>query len=119
MFSDGSTVACDTLIGPGLATWDLSLLKDTRLKERMNLQFRAGAFNLLNRANFTTPNRGCLHPLRSFIHGGRHHQHGNYVAADSARPQTALVNFRHQSGRMQVSPTAVSARPVTIIGQFA
>jgi len=46
----------DTLIGPGLATWDLSFLKDTPIRERLNLQFRAELFNLLNRANFNTPN---------------------------------------------------------------
>jgi hypothetical protein len=46
----------DTLIGPGLATWDFSLLKDTPLREGLNLQFRAELFNLLNRANFNTPN---------------------------------------------------------------
>ena len=46
----------DTLIGPGLATWDLSVLKNTAVGERMNLQFRAEIFNLLNRANFNTPN---------------------------------------------------------------
>jgi Carboxypeptidase regulatory-like domain len=46
----------DTLIGPGLATWDLSFLKDTRLSERTTLQFRAELFNVLNRTNFNTPN---------------------------------------------------------------
>jgi hypothetical protein len=46
----------DTFIGPGLATWDFSAVKDTRLKERLSLQFRAEIFNLLNRANFNTPN---------------------------------------------------------------
>jgi hypothetical protein len=46
----------DTLIGPGLATWDLSFLKDTPLREGLNLQFRAELFNLLDRANFNTPN---------------------------------------------------------------
>ena len=46
----------DTLTGPGLATWDFSALKDTRIRERMNLEFRAEIFNLLNRANFNTPN---------------------------------------------------------------
>ena len=46
----------DTLTGPGLATWDFSMLKETSLHERMNLQFRAEIFNLLNRANFNTPN---------------------------------------------------------------
>ena len=46
----------DTLMGPGLATWDFSALKDTRLSEKVGLQFRAEFFNLLNRANFNTPN---------------------------------------------------------------
>ena len=46
----------DTITGPGLATWDFSAVKDTRLRENLNLQFRAEIFNLLNRANFNTPN---------------------------------------------------------------
>jgi len=46
----------NTLIGPGLATWDFSAIKDSKLNERLNLQFRAEIFNLLNRANFNTPN---------------------------------------------------------------
>jgi hypothetical protein len=46
----------DTLVGPGLATWDFSTVKDTSLHERLTLQFRAEIFNLLNRANFNTPN---------------------------------------------------------------
>jgi hypothetical protein len=46
----------DTLIGPGLATWDFSAFKTTTLRERLSLQFRAEIFNLLNRANFNTPN---------------------------------------------------------------
>jgi hypothetical protein len=46
----------DTFIGPGLVTWDFSVLKNTRIRESLNLQFRAEIFNLLNRANFNTPN---------------------------------------------------------------
>jgi hypothetical protein len=46
----------DTLTGPGLATWDLSFLKDTAVRENFHVQFRAELFNLLNRANFNTPN---------------------------------------------------------------
>lgn len=46
----------NTLIGPGLATWDFSALKNTSINERLSLQFRAEIFNLLNRANFNTPN---------------------------------------------------------------
>jgi Carboxypeptidase regulatory-like domain/TonB-dependent Receptor Plug Domain len=55
----------DTLIGPGLATWDFSLHKDTRIGERENLQFRAEFFNLLNRANFNTPNPVVFTPALS------------------------------------------------------
>jgi hypothetical protein len=46
----------DTLIGPGLATWDFSILKDTQITERLRIQFRAELFNILNHANFNTPN---------------------------------------------------------------
>ena len=46
----------DTLTGPGLATWDFSVLKNTPINERLNLQFRAEIFNILDRANFNTPN---------------------------------------------------------------
>jgi hypothetical protein len=52
----------DTLTGPGLATWDFSVLKDTRIRERVNLQFRAEIFNLLNRANFNLPNAVVFTP---------------------------------------------------------
>jgi len=52
----------DTLIGPGLGTWDLSFLKDTPLRENLNLQFRAEMFNLLDRANFNTPNAVVFTP---------------------------------------------------------
>ncbi len=46
----------DTLIGPGLATWDFSVLKDTPVRERLSLQFRVEIFDILDRANFNTPN---------------------------------------------------------------
>ena len=45
----------DNLVGPGLATLDFSTIKNTKLRESLNLQFRAEIFNLLNRANFNTP----------------------------------------------------------------
>jgi len=45
-----------TFTGPGLAEVDVSLVKNTAVSERVSLQFRAEFFNLLNRANFGTPN---------------------------------------------------------------
>jgi hypothetical protein len=52
----------DTFIGPSLATWDFSFLKDTRIRERLSLQFRTEFFNFLNHANFNTPNLITLTP---------------------------------------------------------
>lgn len=49
-------VGRNVLTGPGLATWDFSVMKNTRLSEKLNLQFRAEIFNLLNRVNLDTPN---------------------------------------------------------------
>jgi hypothetical protein len=46
----------DSLPGPGLATWDFSGQKDTHIGEGLTLEFRGEIFNLLNRANFNTPN---------------------------------------------------------------
>ncbi len=41
---------------PGFFNMDLSLIKDTRLTDRVKLQFRAEAFNFLNRTNLGIPN---------------------------------------------------------------
>lgn len=55
-------VGRDTLIGPGLVDWDVSLLKDTRIYERADVQFRAELFNVLNHPNFNTPNAVVFTP---------------------------------------------------------
>jgi len=41
--------------GPGINNFDFALLKDTRITERFDLQFRAEFFNLFNHAQFFTP----------------------------------------------------------------
>jgi hypothetical protein len=45
-------------LGPNLIELDTSLFKKIRINERWNLQFRAEAFNILNRANFGQPTIG-------------------------------------------------------------
>jgi hypothetical protein len=45
-----------TFVGPGLADLDMSLFKTTAVSEKMSLQFRAEFFNVLNHANFNSPN---------------------------------------------------------------
>jgi outer membrane receptor protein involved in Fe transport len=46
----------DLLPGPGIVDFDYSVIKDTPLKERTHLQFRAEFFNILNHPNFALPN---------------------------------------------------------------
>lgn len=50
----------NNLIGPGLATVDFSLFKNTTIGESRTLQFRAELFNLLSRANFGLPDRNVF-----------------------------------------------------------
>jgi hypothetical protein len=45
----------NTLVTPGSITWNPALLKKFPLTERMNLEFRAETFNVLNRSNFGQP----------------------------------------------------------------
>ncbi len=52
----------DSLTGPGLGEWDFSMIKDTPLRERLHLQLRAELFNILNHANFNTPNLVAFTP---------------------------------------------------------
>jgi hypothetical protein len=46
----------NTIIGPRTNIADFSVLKATRIRERMNLQFRAEFFNIFNHPNFSLPN---------------------------------------------------------------
>jgi len=48
----------NTLVGPGLVTFDMSLFKNNpikRISETFNVQFRTEFFNILNHANFSPP----------------------------------------------------------------
>jgi hypothetical protein len=43
----------DTVVGPGLQSYDMSLAKHFPIKERFNLRFQADFFNAFNVANFS------------------------------------------------------------------
>ena len=52
----------NTLTGPDYKNVNASLIKDTRIKEAVTLQFRAEFFNLFNRPNFDLPDNFFLSP---------------------------------------------------------
>ena len=82
----------DTLAGPGLATWDLSLVKDTRIRERLTLQFRAEGIQSTEPRQFQHAERGRFHSNGCLAHGWGDHQHIYSIAAGSIRIQVALVD---------------------------
>ena len=45
----------DAITGPSFVNTDFSILKDTRITERVNLQFRTEMFDLFNHPNFGNP----------------------------------------------------------------
>lgn len=45
----------NVFVGPGFEDVDLALYKNTKITERMNVQFRADAFDLLNHPNYGQP----------------------------------------------------------------
>src|SRR6202007_1530483 len=56
-YSFGSEPRVDnTLRSDGVANWDLSLVKSTRVTEKTSLELRAEYFNLANRPQFGPPN---------------------------------------------------------------
>ena len=48
-------VGRNTLIGPGVANFDLSLSKAVHVREEVDLKFKTEVFNLFNRPNFDLP----------------------------------------------------------------
>jgi hypothetical protein len=49
------TLRRNSFYGPGYGDADLSVFKNTAVKEKITVQFRAEMFNLLNRANYAPP----------------------------------------------------------------
>lgn len=63
------------LEGPGFQNVNASLLKNTRINERINLQFRAEAFNLFNHPNFDLPDNFLGSPTFGRITSARDPRH--------------------------------------------
>jgi hypothetical protein len=64
----------NVITGPGLASWDMSLQRQARLSERLNLVFRSDFFNLTNHPNFDRP--GLIYGTSNF---------GNISSAENSR----------------------------------
>ena len=67
------------LDGPGLNNWDLSLLKNTRITERVNLQTRFEFFNAFNKTGFGNPNMNISTPTVGQIFSSRNAREIQFV----------------------------------------
>ena len=55
----------NTFVGPSFTSWETSLFKNIKITERVNMQFRAEAFNILNHTNFQLPGAGGATNMRT------------------------------------------------------
>ena len=57
----------NTIIGPGFANVDFTLVKIIQMAERLKLDFRAEFFNLLNRTNFGLPSNNIFQSTGAYL----------------------------------------------------
>ena len=61
-FNRNGTLQRNTFTVPGIANWDMLIGKNTRLTERLMLEFRTEIFNVFNRVQFGTPGQTFQDP---------------------------------------------------------
>jgi hypothetical protein len=57
LFGGPGTVRRNSFHGPGFRAWDMVLTKNTKLSERMSLEFRSEFYNILNHPTFQQPDQ--------------------------------------------------------------
>jgi hypothetical protein len=100
------TAGRNSINGPGLQDYDMSLVKNTgvkRLGESFDVQFRAEVFNVLNRSNFNNPLKAGTQLFSAA------------PAPSASNPTPALVGNPLTSSEGAISSTATSSRQM----QFA
>jgi hypothetical protein len=61
-FGRGGSLGRNRFRGPGINNWDIVLQKTIRISERLGLEFRTEAYNLLNRVQFNQPGNRTSDP---------------------------------------------------------
>ncbi len=103
------TLGRNTLIGPGVSTFDFSLFKNTDIAEEVMLQFRAEFFNIFNRTNFGAPSRSVfsganISPVSCAVYG-------------SPGPTTGcnqLDSFSYRSDAGRITRSRTSSRQIQL-----
>jgi hypothetical protein len=65
-------VGRNTLVGPGFANFDSTLVKSTTITERLKMDFRAEFFNIFNHANFALPSSSIFASNGTYLGSAGH-----------------------------------------------
>jgi hypothetical protein len=81
----------NTVIGPGWSNLDLALEKNTRINERITLQFRADAFDALNQTNFGNPTLTVGSSTLGIITTGTRYAAGDFGTSRQMQMSAKLI----------------------------
>ena len=76
----------DTVRGPGFVDADIGIMKDTRIRETVSLQFRAEFFNIFNHTNLGLPTGG-LGGASLFLGGGQRNGSAGQITSMVGTPR--------------------------------
>ncbi|MBS1801365.1 MAG: carboxypeptidase regulatory-like domain-containing protein [Acidobacteria bacterium] len=97
------------LRAPGLQNFDFSIFKTTAIKERLKLQLRAEAFNVLNHPNLGIPGTGFSAAANPIVNG---------TGVDAAGCPTKGAAGCNTSGSFGVITTAADGRALQIAAKL-
>jgi hypothetical protein len=89
------------LHGPNFRDLDFSILKNTKITERFNVQFRAEFFNIMNNVNFGQPGGALFTPVLS--KSGPTQGLINIVGATSTSPGLPQTSVSSSAGKVTVT----------------
>jgi len=84
---------------PRQSNIDFSLIKNTRITEKTNLELRVEAFNLINHPAFNGPQAGPTSPINGATGGS----FGNYGVVDISTLNTAIISTANRPRIMQLA----------------
>jgi hypothetical protein len=92
--TDYGNSAVGIVTGPGQFNWDISIVKNTQITERVRMQFRSDFYNAFNHTQFAPPQGGNFGTV-GFENAGNFTSPfaptGNYITATSVNPR--LIQF--------------------------
>lgn len=89
--TDYGNSAVGIATGPGQFNWDISIVKNTQITERVRMQFRTDFYNAFNHPQFSPPQGGNFGTIGFENVGNFGTPVGNFITATSVNPR--LIQF--------------------------